>query len=86
MKVTRRTSNNPMISHQAARRRTEMNEITGHWLVSTLGGNHQPRSQGPLLLGPRVEEGFWERGWVTIWVNRINTTHSIPKKDITYIQ
>ena len=33
-----------------------MNEVTRHWLVSTSGGNHQPRSQGPLLLGPRVGE------------------------------
>ena len=40
MKVTRRTSNNPMISHRADRRRTEMNEITRHWLVSTLDGDH----------------------------------------------
>lgn len=45
-----------MISHQADRRRTEMNEVTRHWLVSTLGGNYQSRSQDPLLLGPHVRE------------------------------
>ena len=45
-----------MISHQADRRRSEMNEVTRHWMVSTLGGNYQPRSQDPLLLGPHVRE------------------------------
>ena len=56
MKVTRPMPHNPVISRQADRWRTEMNEVTRHWLVNTLGGNHQPRSQGPLLLGPRVGE------------------------------
>ena len=44
MKVTRPLSNNPVISRQADR------------LVSTLSGKHQPRFQGPLLLGPHVGE------------------------------
>ena len=86
MKVTRRTSNNPMISNQADRQRTEMNEVTRHWLVSTLGGNHQPSFPASSPTRPPCRREPWERGWVTIEVNRINTTHGIPKKDITYIQ